>query len=78
MGAVVRRGECGIDGDGAEEVQESRVSAPVDNATDALESIPVVSPRSYVCEVPSCRKAFKRREHLRRHMRSLHTNDKRE
>lgn len=32
---------------------------------EAMPTVHVVSPRSYVCPVPSCSKAFKRREHLR-------------
>lgn len=35
------------------------------------------NPRSYVCKVEGCGKAFKRGEHLKRHVRSLHTHEKR-
>ncbi|KAF8231948.1 hypothetical protein L208DRAFT_1274542 [Tricholoma matsutake] len=32
--------------------------------------------RMYVCNVESCRKCFHRGEHLKRHIRSIHTHDK--
>lgn len=31
----------------------------------------------FLCKVPGCGKCFKRSEHLKRHVRSIHTNDKR-
>ena len=34
--------------------------------------------RSFVCVVTDCRKCFARGEHLKRHVRSIHTNEKRE
>lgn len=34
--------------------------------------------RSFVCVVTDCRKCFARGEHLKRHIRSIHTNEKRE
>ena len=34
--------------------------------------------RTYMCEVPGCGKCFVRGEHLKRHVRSIHTWDKRE
>lgn len=34
--------------------------------------------RSYICQVEGCGKAFRRGEHLKRHVRSLHTHEKRE
>lgn len=34
--------------------------------------------RGYVCKVPGCGKCFARGEHLKRHIRSIHTNEKRE
>ena len=33
--------------------------------------------RTYVCVIPGCGKCFVRGEHLKRHVRSIHTNDKR-
>jgi hypothetical protein len=33
--------------------------------------------RSFVCQVPGCGKCFVRGEHLKRHVRSIHTNEKR-
>lgn len=36
-----------------------------------------VAARVFVCEVDGCGKCFRRREHLKRHMLSLHTNDRR-
>ena len=33
--------------------------------------------RSYVCKVNGCGKCFQRGEHLKRHIRSIHTNEKR-
>jgi len=32
--------------------------------------------RTYVCQVDGCEKAFRRGEHLKRHIRSLHTHEK--
>jgi len=32
----------------------------------------------FVCRVPGCDKCFRRSEHLKRHIRSIHTHDKRE
>ncbi|KJA14618.1 hypothetical protein HYPSUDRAFT_150144 [Hypholoma sublateritium FD-334 SS-4] len=32
--------------------------------------------RTYVCVVPGCGKCFVRGEHLKRHVRSIHTHDK--
>ncbi|EIM83277.1 uncharacterized protein STEHIDRAFT_63013 [Stereum hirsutum FP-91666 SS1] len=32
--------------------------------------------RIYVCTVKGCSKCFARREHLKRHVRSIHTNEK--
>ncbi|KAI0640200.1 hypothetical protein C8Q77DRAFT_118497 [Trametes polyzona] len=34
--------------------------------------------RMYMCKVPGCGKCFARGEHLKRHVRSIHTNEKRE
>lgn len=34
--------------------------------------------RTYVCVIPGCGKCFVRGEHLKRHVRSIHTHDKRE
>ncbi|KAG8936197.1 zf-C2H2 Zinc finger, C2H2 type [Tulasnella sp. 418] len=34
------------------------------------------SARAYVCQVEGCGKAFRRGEHLKRHVRSLHTHEK--
>ena len=34
--------------------------------------------RTYTCHVDGCGKCFVRSEHLKRHIRSIHTNDKRE
>lgn len=36
------------------------------------------SGRVYACPVEDCRKLFTRSEHLKRHTRSIHTNEKRE
>lgn len=33
--------------------------------------------RGYKCKVPGCNKCFQRGEHLKRHIRSIHTNEKR-
>ncbi|KAF9516593.1 hypothetical protein BS47DRAFT_1249949, partial [Hydnum rufescens UP504] len=32
--------------------------------------------RSYICKVNGCGKCFQRGEHLKRHIRSIHTNEK--
>ncbi|KAI0066657.1 hypothetical protein BV25DRAFT_1796900, partial [Artomyces pyxidatus] len=34
------------------------------------------SPRLHVCQVEGCAKCFKRREHLKRHVVSIHTYEK--
>ena len=34
--------------------------------------------RSFICDVKDCGKCFARGEHLKRHVRSIHTNEKRE
>lgn len=34
------------------------------------------SGKVYTCKVPGCGKLFKRSEHLKRHIRSIHTNEK--
>jgi hypothetical protein len=33
--------------------------------------------RAYICQVAGCNKRFARGEHLKRHVRSIHTNEKR-
>ncbi|KAF8185956.1 hypothetical protein BJ912DRAFT_852554 [Pholiota molesta] len=48
--------------------KSSRMPTPV---TDEL-----AGSRSYVCVVPGCGKCFVRGEHLKRHVRSIHTHDK--
>ena len=45
--------------------------------SDFAPKIPA-SMRSYICQVDGCGKAFRRGEHLKRHIRSLHTHEKRE
>ncbi|KAI8340514.1 hypothetical protein BC941DRAFT_324881, partial [Chlamydoabsidia padenii] len=32
--------------------------------------------RTFVCQAEDCGKIFKRSEHLKRHIRSIHTNEK--
>lgn len=39
---------------------------------------PALSERTYMCKVPGCGKCFVRGEHLKRHVRSIHTYEKRE
>lgn len=39
---------------------------------------PGITGRSYACKVESCRKVFTRSEHLKRHIRSIHTNERRQ
>jgi hypothetical protein len=38
----------------------------------------VMGERTHVCPVPNCGKGFVRGEHLKRHIRSIHTHDKRQ
>ncbi|KIL62641.1 hypothetical protein M378DRAFT_80917 [Amanita muscaria Koide BX008] len=38
--------------------------------------VPTGEDRSFVCVVPGCGKCFVRAEHLKRHVRSIHTEDK--
>jgi hypothetical protein len=40
-------------------------------------SVNLAGDRTYVCAVPGCGKCFVRGEHLKRHVRSIHTHDKR-
>lgn len=42
------------------------------------EETPEGDKRSYVCKVEGCGKCFHRGEHLKRHIRSIHTHEKRE
>ncbi|KAJ3813874.1 hypothetical protein F5876DRAFT_34214, partial [Lentinula aff. lateritia] len=46
--------------------------------TNGVEVIqdPPPGKRSYVCSVEGCGKCFHRGEHLKRHIRSIHTHDK--
>ncbi|TCD62114.1 hypothetical protein EIP91_007468 [Steccherinum ochraceum] len=37
---------------------------------------PSIAGRSYACKVENCRKVFTRSEHLKRHIRSIHTNER--
>ena len=48
----------------------------VDEGADAFRV--VAEQRGYMCKVPGCGKCFARGEHLKRHVRSIHTNEKRE
>ncbi|KAG8902732.1 hypothetical protein FRB99_004189 [Tulasnella sp. 403] len=45
------------------------------SAADVVAKI-AASSRAHVCKVEGCGKAFKRGEHLKRHVRSLHTHEK--
>jgi hypothetical protein len=38
----------------------------------------VSTERCFICQIPGCARGFLRLEHLRRHVRSIHTDDKRE
>ena len=46
-------------------------------ASDLDDEAPAVEARTFVCMVPGCGKCFVRGEHLKRHVRSIHTDDKR-
>jgi len=48
----------------------------VPTSVSSDESTPRVPSRNYVCEVKNCGKRFGRGEHLKRHVRSIHTNEK--
>lgn len=43
-----------------------------------VSNIPGCNSRMFTCKVDSCGKVFKRSEHLKRHIRSIHTLEKRE
>ncbi|KZT42703.1 hypothetical protein SISSUDRAFT_979905 [Sistotremastrum suecicum HHB10207 ss-3] len=47
---------------------------PTRTVSDSEETRP--TSRNYVCEVKQCGKRFSRGEHLKRHIRSIHTNEK--
>lgn len=42
-----------------------------------VSNVPIQGVRTYPCQVEGCRKVFKRSEHLKRHVRSIHTLEKR-
>jgi Zinc finger, C2H2 type len=46
--------------------------------TPEMSKTPSGENRTFVCVVPGCGKCFIRSEHLKRHVRSIHTHDKRE
>ena len=46
--------------------------------TPEMSKTPSGENRTFVCVVPGCGKCFVRSEHLKRHVRSIHTHDKRE
>lgn len=66
--------------------QRVNVPAPVPNLTKKSRGrrvpraddqlAPPDAGRKYVCPVPECAKGFSRGEHLKRHTRSIHTNDR--
>ena len=53
-----------------------RVPTAGDTATEG-ESVEGKKGRVYVCKVEDCGKCFSRGEHLKRHIRSIHTHEKR-
>ena len=57
-----------------ERLRDSRRSKRVRTVSASDDSGPS---RSFLCVVPGCGKCFVRAEHLKRHVRSIHTNDKR-
>ena len=46
--------------------------------TPEMSKTPSGENRTFICVVPGCGKCFIRSEHLKRHVRSIHTHDKRE
>ena len=46
--------------------------------TPEMSKTPSGENRTFICVVPGCGKCFVRSEHLKRHVRSIHTHDKRE
>ena len=67
---------------GDEEDQKSRSSSTRSRKqkpnTPEMSKTPSGENRTFVCVVPGCGKCFVRSEHLKRHVRSIHTHDKRE
>ncbi|KIK71455.1 hypothetical protein GYMLUDRAFT_147555, partial [Collybiopsis luxurians FD-317 M1] len=49
---------------------------PTGNTTPTTPSSTPKEKRSYVCSVEGCGKCFYRGEHLKRHIRSIHTHEK--
>lgn len=47
-------------------------------STPEMSKTPSGENRTFICVVPGCGKCFVRSEHLKRHVRSIHTHDKRE
>lgn len=55
-----------------------REGSAVQDPDDDQAHAPATEERTFVCMVPGCGKCFVRGEHLKRHVRSIHTDDKRE
>ena len=55
-----------------------RVPTKLGGGNSTINDTDQTDTRMYVCKVESCRKCFHRGEHLKRHIRSIHTHEKRE
>ena len=81
--ATVKKEEGVEDGDDDEESefedQSSSSTRSRKKRTSEKSKTPSLSGenRTFVCDIPGCGKCFVRSEHLKRHVRSIHTHDKR-
>ena len=65
-------------GDEEFEDRSSTRSRRKKTSTPEMSKTPSGESRTFVCVVPGCGKCFVRSEHLKRHVRSIHTHDKRQ
>ena len=65
-------------GDEFEDRSRSSTRSRRKKLTPEMSKTPSGENRTFICVVPGCGKCFVRSEHLKRHVRSIHTHDKRE
>ena len=65
-------------GDEFEDRSRSSTRSRRKKPTPEMSKTPSGENRTFVCVVPGCGKCFVRSEHLKRHVRSIHTHEKRE
>ena len=60
------------------EVEDESASSTRSRRKHTPSKSPSDENRTFICDIPGCGKCFVRSEHLKRHIRSIHTHDKRE